>query len=202
MIEITPAARRRALRYLGRDGGGTGGDSASRALRLGLRASDAPGFELTLVPADAPGADRVVEDEGFRIFVDPVVSEQLEAAVIDFEESGEGAGFVVRPVYADPTAIALLVRKEVEDNVNPMLAAHGGSVRVVGVRDGVARVTMEGGCQGCSAARLTLKGIVERMIRSRVPGIRAVEDVTDHDAGRDPYLAPAARNPVSRAGAA
>ena len=41
----------------------------------------------------------------------------------------------------------------------------------VEVRDGVARVEMSGGCQGCAASALTLQAMVRRMISSRVPEV-------------------------------
>jgi Fe-S cluster biogenesis protein NfuA len=72
--------------------------------------------------------------------------------------------------------------------VNPFIASHGGSIHLVEMRGSVARVEMEGGCQGCAAARGTLNEIVERMLRADVPGLEGVEDVTDHGAGENPFF--------------
>ena len=51
-----------------------------------------------------------------------------------------------------------------------------------------AYLRLEGGCQGCAMADLTLRQGVEVMIKERVPEIVAVVDVTDHAAGRAPYF--------------
>ena len=46
---------------------------------------------------------------------------------------------------------------------------------------------MEGGCQGCGMANVTLKEGVEVEIQKIVPTIREVLDVTDHAGGTNPY---------------
>lgn len=85
-----------------------------------------------------------------------------------------------------PEAKAVL--EVLEEEINPAVSSHGGHVTLVGVRDGVAYVQMGGGCQGCSSADATLKGGIEVAIKERVPGITAVRDVTEHEAGENPYF--------------
>jgi Fe-S cluster biogenesis protein NfuA len=86
------------------------------------------------------------------------------------------------------------VLRELRDHVNPLVACHGGEVRLVRLRedpeaDGpVAEVEMKGGCQGCGAARETLQDLVVRILRKGVPELGGVEDVTDHDAGKAPFF--------------
>jgi len=60
-------------------------------------------------------------------------------------------------------------------------------VTLVDVKDGTAFVRLGGGCQGCSAVDLTLRKGVETAIRNAVPQISAIVDVTDHEAGANPY---------------
>lgn len=79
------------------------------------------------------------------------------------------------------------VRRLLEADINPSLAAHGGSVELVEIRDRVARLRFRGGCQGCGAAQMTLNQGVRGALLGRVPGLREVEDVTDHAAGEKPY---------------
>ena len=50
---------------------------------------------------------------------------------------------------------------------------------------------MEGGCQGCGMANVTLKQGVEVQIKQAVPSIREVLDVTEHADGTNPYYQPA-----------
>jgi Fe-S cluster biogenesis protein NfuA len=45
------------------------------------------------------------------------------------------------------------------------------------VDDGIAYVQLVGACGGCSAAIVTLKAGIERVVREDVPEIRAVEQL-------------------------
>jgi len=88
----------------------------------------------------------------------------------------------------DPEVAAVL--DLVEARINPAVAAHGGRIALMGVKEHVAYIRLEGGCQGCGMADVTLKQGVEAAIRRAVPSIRAVLDVTDHAEGRNPYYQP------------
>jgi Fe-S cluster biogenesis protein NfuA len=80
------------------------------------------------------------------------------------------------------------VVKLVDDNINPLLAQHGGRVSVEGVDGTAAYISLSGGCQGCSKAKATLKNFVEQVITSKLPDITVVIDVTDHSQGENPYF--------------
>ncbi|HEV8672818.1 MAG TPA: PLP-dependent transferase [Methylomirabilota bacterium] len=94
---------------------------------------------------------------------------------------------------ATPGDLAEHVRRVLDDEVNPTVAAHRGHVRLVDVIDGRVRIRLEGGCQGCSLAEVTVRQGIERLLRARVPEVRAVVDVTDHQAGTEPFFTPEKR---------
>jgi len=79
-------------------------------------------------------------------------------------------------------------RRVLDTEVNPAIAAHGGHVTLDGVDRGLARIRLEGGCQGCSLAEVTVRQGIEPLLRARVPGIAGVVDVTDHEAGTQPFF--------------
>ena len=81
------------------------------------------------------------------------------------------------------------MRRVIDEQINPGVASHGGTVRLVDVRDNVVYVTMGGGCQGCGMASVTLTQGIKQMIRDAAPEIVDVQDVTDHAAGSNPYYA-------------
>jgi cystathionine gamma-synthase len=107
----------------------------------------------------------------------------------------------VRVVWHDgePAPVSALgdlaerVRRVLEDEVNPAVAAHRGHVALVGVLDGRVQLRLEGGCQGCSLAEVTVRQGIERLLRARVAEIVAVVDVTDHEAGGNPFYTPEKR---------
>lgn len=86
--------------------------------------------------------------------------------------------------------LKVAIQELLDREVNPGIAAHGGAVHVVDVKDGVLFVRMSGGCQGCAASSLTLRNGVEKAVRRAMQEIRDVVDLTDHAAGTNPYYTP------------
>jgi len=74
--------------------------------------------------------------------------------------------------------------------INPAIAAHGGYIELIEVKDKTVYVRMGGGCAGCGAADITLKAGVEAMLKEEIPEIEEVLDTTDHAAGTNPYYSP------------
>jgi Fe-S cluster biogenesis protein NfuA len=89
--------------------------------------------------------------------------------------------------------LASRVRGVLDRDVNPVVAAHRGHVSLVDTKDGWVRVRLEGGCQGCSLAEVTLRQGIEPLLRAEVPGFVGLADVTDHQAGREPFYSAAKR---------
>lgn len=87
------------------------------------------------------------------------------------------------------------VRAVLNSDVNPGLAQHGGQAELVAVKGGVAEIKLSGGCQGCGAAKMTLSLGIERTLRSKIPELRGVRDVTDHAAGERPYFSGSGQSP-------
>ncbi len=81
------------------------------------------------------------------------------------------------------------IQRVIEEVVNPGVAGHGGNVSIVGVWGNSVSIKMGGGCQGCSAADMTLKQGIHRSFREGVPGVGAIFDETEHSAGLNPYFA-------------
>ena len=75
-----------------------------------------------------------------------------------------------------------------EEEINSGLASHGGGVSLIDIQGNDIFVSLSGGCQGCASATFTLRSGIERILRSRIPEIGRVIDVTDHTAGINPYF--------------
>lgn len=79
------------------------------------------------------------------------------------------------------------IQTVIDDELNPGLGMHGGSVELIDIQGTTVFLSMSGGCQGCAAASYTLKHGIEQILKSRVPEVTEIVDVTDHSAGVDPY---------------
>jgi NFU1 iron-sulfur cluster scaffold homolog, mitochondrial len=81
------------------------------------------------------------------------------------------------------------IQKILDEKINPSVAKHGGRIQFMEYKEGRVYITMEGGCQGCSMSKVTLKSGVERTLREEIPDLLEVVDVTDHHSGEKPFYA-------------
>jgi Fe-S cluster biogenesis protein NfuA len=64
------------------------------------------------------------------------------------------------------------------EEIRPNLQADGGDIELIDVtKDGVVKVRLQGACHGCPGAAMTLKMGVERLLKSKIPEVTAVENV-------------------------
>lgn len=78
-------------------------------------------------------------------------------------------------------------KKVLDEEINPGIGMHGGAVDIIDVQGSTLFLSMSGGCQGCASASYTLRHGVEQVLKSRVPEVTEIIDVTDHEAGDNPY---------------
>ena len=116
----------------------------------------------------------------------PEKGKEIGKVIRDFLELGVPP-IVIEAIEEQDDEVFKEVNDLIENLVNPSVNQHGGVVKLIRVMDGKAYVTMGGGCQGCSAASVTLKRGVETMIVAKVDEIMEVVDITNHDAGMNPY---------------
>ena len=65
--------------------------------------------------------------------------------------------------------------KEIIETVRPALQNHGGDVELVGTDDdNTVKVRLQGACQGCPGAVMTMKMGIERILKERVPQVKEV----------------------------
>ena len=87
----------------------------------------------------------------------------------------------------DDDAIYQLVSDVFREQINPMVAKHGGKVELLDVQDATVVVRMKGGCQGCGMATVTLRQGIEASLKRMLPDLKGIRDITDHGAGTNPY---------------
>ena len=68
--------------------------------------------------------------------------------------------------------------REALEQVRPFLQRDGGDIELVEITpDNVVMVRLQGHCSGCPGARMTIKGVVESIVREACPEIVAVEAI-------------------------
>ena len=154
---------------------------------VGLRVVAAEDGVVTLAADGSPGAVLPILgriEAQLRTAVPGVTAVRLAAADPPLPEVGD---------LPEASDLAEAARTILDASVNPAIAAHRGRVTVAGVTGGWIRVRLEGGCQGCSLAEVTLRQGIEPVLRARLPAMTGLVDVTEHEAGTDPFFSPAKR---------
>ena len=64
---------------------------------------------------------------------------------------------------------------EALDSVRPFLASHGGNVELLSVQDGVARLQLQGSCNGCPSSAATLEHALREAIDAAAPDLLGLE---------------------------
>jgi Fe-S cluster biogenesis protein NfuA/nitrite reductase/ring-hydroxylating ferredoxin subunit len=73
-----------------------------------------------------------------------------------------------------PVPVENRVARALEE-VRPYLQSHGGNVELLEVAGGVARVRLQGSCNGCPSSTVTLKLAIEEAIRKAAPDLEGIE---------------------------
>lgn len=189
MITVTSAARTKIVELLAQQG------RAGLMLRAAVAGRGPGGFQYRLGfvgDEERRADDQATDAGGFTLLVDADSVPNLDGASIDYVDGPQGSGFKIdnpNPLWRDEAARA--VQAVLDQDINPAVAAHGGWVTLLEVKDNVAYIQLGGGCQGCGMVDVTLKQGIEVRIREAVPAIREIIDSTDHAGGKNPYYQPA-----------
>lgn len=156
--------------------------------------------------SDARPGDAVDTQDDVSIVVPADSKAKLHGATLRWSDDNGGGLELVNPNTPDAAEIspgvpaevlergldfplAATVAEVIERDVNPSIASHGGRADLVALDEesGRAYVRMSGGCQGCAMSKMTLSQGIARIIMEQVPEVVDVADVTDHEAGENPY---------------
>ncbi len=64
------------------------------------------------------------------------------------------------------------------DTIRPFLQRDGGDIEFVDfTEDNIVMVKLQGHCAGCPASTMTIKGVVEQLLKDDIPEVEGVEEV-------------------------
>jgi Fe-S cluster biogenesis protein NfuA len=130
------------------------------------------------------------------------------AAVVELlGQQGEAGAAVLAAMADDPRVEGLLLLHDLHpldvdariqralDRVRPYLGSHAGGVQYLGVTDGVARLRLEGSCDGCPSSTVTVELAIRSAVEDAAPEVTevAVEGMT---AAPEPPLLQIGRRPA------
>ena len=149
-------------------------------------------YSIQFVDLSDTASEKIsINFENFQVFVAKEGVPYLEGTEINLNEDQELAAFNPNMSITKLSGcVDEQIQHVLDEEVNPMVASHGGVVSLLEVKDSSAYLEFGGGCQGCGMIDVTLKQGVEVMIKEQVPEIEAIYDVTDHAEGTNPYYQP------------
>lgn len=192
MIQISESAQTHFRKLIERE------DLPGLGVRLAAMNPGTPTADVRLEfaePKDLHGDEWAIDCEGFTLWLDADSVQYLDGAEIDYAAMATGGQLQIRApkikgqAPEESASLVERVRWIVQHEINPQLAQHKGHVSVQEVSaDGVVVLSFGGGCHGCGMADVTLKQGIEKTLLTKVPGVTAVRDATDHDTGQAPYI--------------
>ena len=144
------------------------------------------GGEVVFV--DYEDGDVILELKGSARSLIGGIENMIRHFIPEVERVVDHLDAIPKPGLDTPEGIA--VKQVLDEQINPSVAMHGGHIALVDVQGDTVFIRLEGGCQGCGMADVTLKQGVEVAIKQAVPSINAVLDSTDHAGGENPYFQP------------
>ena len=178
-FEVTDAALAKVLEVRSEED-----NPESTALRVAITGSNGPEFSYDLSFEDFEEAqtdDHVYRISDLTVIIPKADLENLSGATLDLPSNPMQGGLVIRnpnrPKMLEGEDIELTgtpgekLQQLLDLHINPSLAAHSGY-----------------GCQGCAMSAATLRQGIEVMIAEAIPEITEVIDVTDHEAGENPFF--------------
>lgn len=111
----------------------------------------------------------------------------LTRVVEILDEDTDGAEEIKRRLADDGIVASLLLIhdlypvpiservNEALDGVRPYMESHGGNVELISLDDGVARIRLEGSCDGCPASSSTLELAIKTALDEAAPDLTGIE---------------------------
>ncbi len=119
--------------------------------------------------------------DGLRRIMD-VIAESREAGVSILDQLSQDGAVASLLLIHDLYPVSLHERVvEALDTVRPYMESHGGNVELIGIDDGVAKLVLQGSCNGCAASRATLELAIKQALDEHAPDLGGLEvqGVTD-----------------------
>lgn len=96
----------------------------------------------------------------------------IMAEIMDFLTTGEQ---IVLSETNDVEEVVAQIKGLLDARIRPAVKQDGGDISFVRFDEGIVYVEMKGACAGCPYAAVTLKEGVEKILKTYIPEVKAVE---------------------------
>jgi len=136
----------------------------------------------------------IINYDGFDLYVEPKHEKYLDECILNHSEDTHGGQLTIKAPNSkiskldENSTLEEKVNYYIINDINPMLAMHGGQVQLFEItKENKAVLQFGGGCQGCSAVDITLTQGIEELLLGKIPEITGILDMTDHSFRQNAY---------------
>jgi Fe-S cluster biogenesis protein NfuA/nitrite reductase/ring-hydroxylating ferredoxin subunit len=132
------------------------------------------------------GAVIAMYGDGLQRIVEVISSARETGATILDQLAQDGAVaslLLIHDLYPVPLHERV---NEALDTVRPYMESHGGNVELRGIQDGVAKLSLQGSCDGCAASRATLELAIKQALDEYAPDLVGLEVIGAHPPDEPP----------------
>jgi Fe-S cluster biogenesis protein NfuA len=120
----------------------------------------------TVIAMYGDGLRRIVAEIAGAPEPGPAILEALAA------DGAVASLLLIHDLYPVPLHERVL---EALETVRPYMESHGGNVELVSLQDGVAKLALQGSCNGCAASRSTLELAIKQALDEHAPDLSGLE---------------------------
>ena len=149
---------------------------------------------LSYLKESEKGDRETINYDGFDLYVDAAHEKYLDECILNHDVNDYGGSLTIKAPNSkvsrldENSTLEEKVNYYLINDINPMLAMHGGQVQLYEItEDKQAVLQFGGGCQGCSAVDVTLTQGIQELLLEKLPEITGVLDMTDHSMRENAY---------------
>ena len=104
-----------------------------------------------------------------------ILKPQIMATIMDYIATGE------EPLPSQTNTesdIIAQIKGLLNARIRPAVKQDGGDIAFIDFKDGIAFVEMQGSCKGCPYAMVTLKEGVEKILKTYIPAVKEVRNIS------------------------
>jgi Fe-S cluster biogenesis protein NfuA/nitrite reductase/ring-hydroxylating ferredoxin subunit len=149
------------------------GELLARVEQLSARVEELADPEARELAQALVGAVVAMYGDGLERIVETIEGARGSTILDELSEDGAVASLLlIHDLYPVPLEQRVL---EALDTVRPYMESHGGNVQLLGIEEGVARLALEGSCNGCAASRATLETAIKQALDEHAPDLAGLE---------------------------
>jgi Fe-S cluster biogenesis protein NfuA/nitrite reductase/ring-hydroxylating ferredoxin subunit len=151
------------------------GELLDRVQALTADIDELPDAHVRELAHDLVGAVVAMYGDGLRRIVD-VISQSREAGESILDQLAQDGAVASLLLIHDLYPVSLEDRvAEALQTVRPYMESHGGNVELVSLEHGVAKLALQGSCNGCAASRATLELAIKQALEEHAPDLAGLE---------------------------